>query len=332
MADPSRLPRLTLRWLLQAVILGFLGGVAIGWLLFSARQGRSLAISGLAGIFFSVCGWAGSILGTRLILRLPDRGSPVWITTRYFLGWIGVFLACTFLAGFLVERLLEIRFFNIAMISITTLFSLSIGGLITGFHLMKDQVLLSRDLALAQARAQSLVLRAQLSPHTLFNSLNTIAALIPEQPGLAEETVQRLSRLLRRILSALEQEHWTLAEEFELVRDLLETERVRFGTRMSYRLDLPEEEASRSVPPLLLLPLVENSLKHGFRPKVGPCIFEMSVSEGRVTIRDNGVGRSDDAGEGIGLSNVRQRLQTLGGSLRWLESAEGCAVEVKLCP
>jgi len=335
MKDPARLPRLTLRWLLQALLIGFFGGMLIGWLFFlvPARDPlKSLCLTGLIGVFFSVLGWAGSIVGCRLILRLPDRGSPTWIAPRYFVSWISIFLLCSLLAGMLVRLLLGINVFKGVVISLTLLFSLAIGALITGFQLMKAQVQLSRELVLAQARAQSLALRAQLSPHTLFNSLNTIAALIPEQPALAEETVQRLSRLLRRILSALEQEYWTLAEEFDLIRDLLETERVRFGDRMSFRLDLPDEEAARTVPPLLLLPLVENSLKHGFRPKIGACALEVIASGNRILIRDNGVGRAEASEEGVGLRNVRQRMEARGGGLTWLETAEGCAIEVSLCP
>jgi LytS/YehU family sensor histidine kinase len=279
-----------------------------------------------------VLGWTGSILGYRLILLLPDRGSPTWIATRYFVCWISIFLLSFLVAGFLVKLILGINVFTRMSIGITLLFCLAIGALITAFQLMKEQVQLSRELALAQARAQSLALQAQLSPHTLFNSLNTIAALIPEQPGLAEETVQRLSRLLRRILSALEQDRWTLAEEFDLVRDLLETERVRFGNRMNFSLSLLEDEAARPVPPLILLPLVENSLKHGFRPKVGHCSLDVTASHGRVVICDNGVGLQGKSSEGVGLSNVRQRLEAIGGNLAWLETMEGCSVEVKLCP
>jgi sensor histidine kinase YesM len=326
-------PRLTLRWLIQTMIIGFLAGLALHWVFsHGPLNWGNLCLSGLVGVVFSLCVGAGLLLGNRLLAKLPERGRPSWIATRYFLGWLTISGLCTLLAVLLVRRVLGIDLFGVAVFSILLLLSLSIAGVITGFHLMRKQVQLSRELGLAQARAQSLALQAQLSPHTLFNSLNTIAALIPEQPGAAEEAVQRLSRLLRRILSALDQESWTLNDEFSLVEDLLEMERVRFGERMSYHLELTEEEGSRQVPPLILLPLVENSLKHGFRPKVGHCHVEVRANGGCVLIADNGVGRMSDAPDGLGLRNVRQRLEALGGSLLWLQAEEGCAVEVRLCP
>jgi LytS/YehU family sensor histidine kinase len=175
-----------------------------------------------------------------------------------------------------------------------------------------------------------LALKAQLSPHTLFNSLNAIASLIADNPKGAEAAMEHLSGLLRRILQALEQEHWTLAEEFDLVRDLLELEKVRFGDRLGFQLVLPDADAEREIPPLLLLPLVENSLRHGFRPKVGPCHLRMEAQGARILLQDDGVGRIAAAPDGIGLRTVRKRLEASDGALSWPACAVGCAVEVRL--
>ncbi len=157
-----------------------------------------------------------------------------------------------------------------------------------------------------------------------------VAALIPEEPARAEEATLRLSGLLRRILAALEQPLWTLQEEFSLLEDLLALESLRFEGRLSFNLDLEPAMASIPVPPLLLLPLVENSLKHGFRPKVGSCTLRVGAKGGRVLVRDDGAGRDPVAPDGVGLRTVKERLDAHGGGLRWMEAAEGCTVEVRL--
>jgi signal transduction histidine kinase len=93
-------------------------------------------------------------------------------------------------------------------------------------------------------------------------------------------------------------------------------------------LELHPDEAERVVPPLLLLPLVENALKHAFRPKPGPCALRVEARSGRLQVIDDGVGRAEDAPDGVGLRTVRQRLEAMGATFQWLEVAQGCAVEI----
>jgi LytS/YehU family sensor histidine kinase len=190
----------------------------------------------------------------------------------------------------------------------------------------------NRRLAQTEAAAHTLAFQLRFQPHTIFNALNTIAALIPESPAQAEEATERLARLLRGILGAFEQPHWTLEHEFRILGDLLRIEALRFGTRLQYRLDLPEALASRPLPSLLLLPLVENALKHGFRPRVGPCQLEVRADETGIVVQDDGVGRGQSRHEGLGLKLVRERLAPVGGTMRWLdlEGAQGCALRIEL--
>jgi sensor histidine kinase YesM len=213
---------------------------------------------------------------------------------------------------------------------LTGMAGLAASGVIATKETVEHHVQVQRDLAQAEARVSFLSLQAQLQPHTLFNALNTIAALIPEDPRRAEEATERLSSLLRRILGALEHPTWSLREEFQLLEHLLRLEELRFGERLGYQLLLAPAMAEHPIQPLLLLPLVENALKHGFRPRVGPCHLKVEAREGRIRIEDDGVGRSPDAPEGLGLRTVRERLQAAGGSLHWPPVAQGCAVEVRL--
>lgn len=184
-------------------------------------------------------------------------------------------------------------------------------------------------LAASEARAAFLALKAQIQPHTLFNALNTIAALARTQPDRAEEGARRLATLLRGVLEGLEQERWSLAAEFALLSDLLRLESLRFGERLTWELDLPEELGAKSLPPLLVLPLVENSLKHGFRSKIGPCHLRVSARTAELSVSDDGVGRSPGSPDGVGLTTVRERAGALGWTLHWPEVPGGCRVVLR---
>ncbi len=120
-----------------------------------------------------------------------------------------------------------------------------------------------------QERAYKLLAEAQLSslesrihPHFLFNTLNSIAALIPSDPQLAEDTVGKLASLLRFSLNANQSGLVPLSQELKIVRDYLEIEKTRFGPRLSYEIAVPETLEDVKVPPLALQSLVENSVKH----------------------------------------------------------------------
>jgi len=215
-------------------------------------------------------------------------------------------------------------------ILITGLASLLCTSLAVGRHTAAALVARTTELERAKARAGFLALKAQLQPHTLFNALNTILAQVRPDPEGAEQSLRGLATLLRRILAALDREAWTLEEECDLLRTYLELECSRFGHRLSYAIHLTEEDAARPIPPLLLLPLVENSLKHGFQAKVGPCHVEVCVSGTRIRVLDDGVGRPPEPVEGVGLRTVRQRLGALGGSLSWPQVLTGCEVRLEL--
>jgi LytS/YehU family sensor histidine kinase len=284
----------------------------------------------LVGALCAVIVWGGYELASPWLLDHPRRLSPGAAALLAAAKWIPLYTLLILLALFLASRLFRIDLFNPFSITVSYLLGLVLSNLVVGTRSTAAMVAAARELEQARARASMLALKAQLSPHTLFNSLNAIASLIADNPRAAEDAMEHLSGLLRRILQALEQDHWTLAEEFGLVRDLLELEKVRFGDRLSFQLVLPEADAERGIPPLLLLPLVENSLKHGFRPKVGPCHLRMEAQGARILVQDDGVGRTGGAPDGIGLRTVRKRLEVRDGALSWPECASGCVVEVRL--
>ena len=157
-------------------------------------------------------------------------------------------------------------------------------------------------------------LRARVNPHFLFNTLNSIASLIPEDPGKAEDMVQRLSNLFHYVLSASESSVVTLEEELRFVGEYLEIEKVRLGGRLEYTLEGAPALAGAVIPSMLLQPLVENSVAYGIAPhRNGGRVEVRCQREGdRCTITITDTGKGFDARstqEGFGISGVRRRLE-----------------------
>lgn len=176
---------------------------------------------------------------------------------------------------------------------------------------------------LAESRLMSL--QAQLNPHFLFNTLNTITQLVYDNPKGAEEMITSLSELLRAVLAAQNRREVTLDEEIELLESYLSIQKVRFADRLNISYDIEPSAANIAVPTLLLQPLAENAIKHGITPDRSPgTVFVRAKSKGQnrlcIEISDTGgrsAGDPDDAGrklefrEGVGLANTRARLETL---------------------
>jgi signal transduction histidine kinase len=162
--------------------------------------------------------------------------------------------------------------------------------------------------------AQLKMLQAQIEPHFLFNTLANLDALIQTDPKRARAMLGHFNDYLRATLAATRRERSTLADEFALLRGYLEVQAMRMGERLRFRLELPDALAQADLPPMLLQPLVENSLKHGLEPKVEGGEVRVSAREEGdrlvLEIADTGLGRANGAtgGTGLGLANVRERL------------------------
>jgi len=169
---------------------------------------------------------------------------------------------------------------------------------------------------LAQTRLQ--MLGMQLQPHFLFNTLNTIAELVHQQPATAERMIAGLSHLLRETLHAGLVDRVPVEQELQLLDRYVEIQRARFGDRLTVNVVVDDSAKQALVPSLLLQPLVENAIKHGIGARAGPGRIEIEIARADSTvtieIRDDGIGlRAAPVKEGIGLGNCRSRLQTLYG-------------------
>jgi len=183
------------------------------------------------------------------------------------------------------------------------------------------EALLLQQVTEAELRA----LRAQINPHFLFNSLNTIANLIVTDPPRAENMTLRLAKVFRHVLAHSSRPLAPISDEMDFLRTYLEIEEARFGSRLQVEIEVSPEVAHDPVPSLILQPLVENALKHGLGPKTGPGRLWISARpQGDricLAVEDDGVGLCGEQlretngnglpSQGVGLRNITQRLATL---------------------
>lgn len=176
------------------------------------------------------------------------------------------------------------------------------------------------------ARTELQALKLQLQPHFLFNTLNTITALVHQDAARAERMVSGLSDLLRASLNSAGEEEVSLAREITVLTSYVDIQQVRFGDRLKFTVDVPAELQGAMVPNLMLQPLVENAIRHGIASRAsGGQVHVSATRDGewlRIRVLDDGVG--EPAGrarrEGVGLGNTRARLAQLYGARHRFEA------------
>jgi LytS/YehU family sensor histidine kinase len=191
--------------------------------------------------------------------------------------------------------------------------------------------LLARD-------AELQLLRAQINPHFLFNSLNSISALTASDARAARAMTIELAQFFRQTLALSQRQKIALADEMALCESFLAVEKIRFGARLDARIDVADDARGGLVPPMLLQPLVENALKHGIRDLVdgGAVVVRSFVREDWLhALVENTVGAGGGAveGQGVGLRNLRQRLANLYGErarITWQRDDDAFRVEITL--
>ncbi|PHN08301.1 sensor histidine kinase [Flavilitoribacter nigricans] len=180
---------------------------------------------------------------------------------------------------------------------------------------------LKAALSEAALKSELSALKAQLNPHFLYNVFNTISASVPPQQERTREMIAQLSDLFRYQLKASRSDLVPLREELEFVQSYLELEKARFGDRLRVRIDVPEKLYEVMVPPMILQPLVENSIKHGIASLIegGEISIRIRKNGNGVAfeVSDTGVGVEDTSqlfDVGLGLTNTKLRLEKQYGS------------------
>jgi signal transduction histidine kinase len=210
----------------------------------------------------------------------------------------------------------------IAITNVATQFFIY-SGVVAGTHALENyregraRELTAAQLETALADARLQLLKMQLQPHFLFNTLNTIAEMVHDDPQQAERMIAGLSVLLRETLDAGGGDMTPLSRELDVLERYVAIQQVRFGDRL--RVDVHIDDAARDalVPSLVLQPLVENAIKHGLGARRDAGRIALSAARERDTlvlrIEDDGPGFAADSSAGIGLANTRARLQALFG-------------------
>ena len=182
------------------------------------------------------------------------------------------------------------------------------------------------------AEAQLRLLRAQLDPHMLFNTLANLRSLVDDDPKQAQAMIDQLITYLRSALAASRSESTTLRHEFAQLRAYLEIMALRMGPRLGYTLELPDALQQTAVPTMLLQPLVENAIKHGLEPKIGPGRIEVSARQSadaiEICIADTGLGLPPDEPDAARHFERQLRpaacARTPAGGLRLARLADPC--------
>jgi sensor histidine kinase YesM len=202
-----------------------------------------------------------------------------------------------------------------------------------------EQARLARELSESQLR----LLRAQIEPHFLFNTLGAVQQLAQHGAPRAAELTANLIDFLRSSMRDMRSEQVCLSAEFGLVESYLKVMQVRLGERLRFSLQLPRSLENVQLPTMILLTLVENAIKHGIEPALrgGEVTVSAETLDGvvRIRVRDSGVGMSSlsasdpcaEAGGGTGLDNVRHRLRLAYGeaaSLRLRDGEPGLVADV----
>jgi signal transduction histidine kinase len=204
---------------------------------------------------------------------------------------------------------------------------LGVRYILGNYHKYRERELAASQLAARLAQSHLQVLKMQLQPHFLFNTLNTISVLMTDDTAAANRTLIRLSDLLRITLDNVSSQETSLKKEMDFLQGYLEIERTRYQDRLTVQVEIEPAAWDAQVPTFLLQPLVENSIRHGISPHARQGRVEIRARrEGEslvLTVRDNGDGWAESAPEpptgGLGIATTRARLQQLYGAAHRFE-------------
>ncbi|HEX4944800.1 MAG TPA: histidine kinase [Usitatibacteraceae bacterium] len=276
----------------------------------------------------SLCvGYTSMVLFT-VATNLRQRKLPRWAVQVLSIV-VGSFLG-TMLAGIVKGRdfatMFSERFYGVL---ITMGLGIGFGAMAVWVYVFRERE--SRhaaELARAQAeraqleknvlQAQLALMQAQVEPHFLFNTLANVQHLVETDPASASRMLESLIQYLRAALPRMREDATTVGREADMARAFLDIHRMRMGSRLDYVLDVPEALRCRPFPPMMLISLVENAIKHGVDPccEAGTITIRAREEGGklRFSVADTGEGISPRKGTGVGLVNIRERLKALHGS------------------
>ena len=262
---------------------------------------------------------AGNVRQSRLPREVVQVGAIV----------VGSFLG-TVLAGIVKGRDIRHMFSErLEGVSITMGLGIGFGCVVVAWYILREKHARERERMMrAEAERHQLeknvlearlaLMQAQVEPHFLFNTLANVQHLVETDPPEASRVLDSLIKYLRAALPQMRESTTNLGRELEMARAFLEINRVRMGSRLQFAIEVPETLKTHAFPPMMLISLVENAVKHGVDPccDSGTITIRAREDEGklRVSVEDTGEGIKPKKGGGVGLSNIRERLKALYGT------------------
>ncbi len=320
---------------LLATAIGLVFGSALGY--FSSRDGWGLSFANAIGMVLGLA-WGVNIIYVAAAARLFPRFEK-YPRDKRFLFQVSTSILVPVLAWLLLTwvagLILHFRIFQwqvliwLGLYVVILIVSVSVRQLSAFRRELRQKDLLEEQLKALATQAELKALKAQINPHFLFNSLNTIASLINIDPKKAEDATLKLGDVFRYTLSGSNKEFVTLQDELDFLDSYLDVEKARFGARLEVYKSIEPGTLNVRIPSLILQPLVENCLKHG-RNQEGLVRIEVLCSldgnDVKIEIRDHGQGAPEGIKKGkytrgTGLKNVNERLLKLYG--------EGYGLQIK---
>ncbi|MFV8834702.1 histidine kinase [Aquisalimonas sp.] len=313
------------------------GGMRLHW-----RLLWTLVFNSLIAAFLTTIGYGGTLavnmafsqcIGLSIFVMLElvpfrrlERGRLVaGVATAVLIGALAGVLLALLVTGVADERARA----PVTVFLQTVVIALLFGGIAGYYFFSRERLLRTRTSLQEQelrrveaerdrAATELRLLRAQIEPHMLFNSLAHVQSLVDTDPERGKRMLGYLIDYLRYALVHAREPRTVLGDEIRLLESYLAMYRIRMGERLDYTLEVPDALAAEPVPPMLLQPLVENAIKHGIEPLVaGGTVHVAAGLEAGVlwlSVRDTGQGLSDTGGgTGVGLANLRERLVALYG-------------------
>lgn len=245
-------------------------------------------------------GWTHAALATGVPLALSSMLYPIYLSTcgtQTPASWLGFTLECIIISWVMLMPALLVQRLKLR-------------------NQQVEQLALTQRQAALEAQLQAL--QARTNPHFFFNTINTVTALIPDDPLLAERTLEQLADVFRYALEASSTKRVPLSRELDMVKDYLAIQTARFGAKLKSSVSCEEGAGTIEVPPLLLQPLVENAILHGLQHRGGG---EVHVSARReedrvvIEVRDDGPGpgKSNHQGTQTSMRELKERLRLVYG-------------------
>jgi sensor histidine kinase YesM len=314
-------------WMIGNSLAGAVIGLTVGFFDAGVIEQPLIVISVLFG---NVVGFTAFFSASVLFPRLRPLARPIRVLLLGFTlltGAVSGSVAVLYAYPLFVARDLSQ---TAAIVALNGVLSVIVGAIVFAYENMRFKLEASlrevEEVRLAEAqlretaaRAELAALQAQINPHFFFNTLNTIASLLEDDPAAAEEVLHRLAGLFRYAFKASDTAPVALRQELEFTKDYLAIERARFGDRLRVEWDIDPDSREILVPGLLLQPLVENAIGHGIAPRVqgGQVRISSRLVDQvlHLDVIDDGVGicgrQEDLVRDGHGLGNVKRRLDAV---------------------